>query len=188
MNTNKPEGIEPSRLAVLLLSLVLGAALGISPVVALYDPSAVYCDALGYSFTIKSTSGGETGYCILPDNQSVDSWQFLWGTVGQQYSYCTQKGYQLKTVNNSSTCSGVFSDSCAVCVFPDRSEVEMTQLMNLSFREPDFVMETPSCDDGACTLPLPRGGNPVPTKASAFAATAVAGIVCAVVLNIRIKK
>jgi putative hemolysin len=114
---------------------------------ALKNPSAVYCKELGYEYiTATIPEGGQRGFCVLPDNQIVDAWDFLEGKVGQEYSYCKKKGYEIKTIEDSEVCSGIFSYECAVCILEDGTEVEVTELMNLSFIES-------VCGDGTCGLP-----------------------------------
>ena len=51
------------------------------PANALLNPAAVYCEALGYNYTIQSTEYGERGLCQLPNGDVVDAWEFLQGKV-----------------------------------------------------------------------------------------------------------
>ncbi len=114
---------------------------------ALKNPSAVYCKELGYEYIIATTpDGGQVGLCVLPDDQIVDAWAFLEGQVGQEYSYCKKEGYEIKTVEDSEACSRIFTYECAVCILEDGTEVEVTELMNLSYIES-------VCGDGTCGLP-----------------------------------
>lgn len=113
-------------------------------VYAILDPSAVYCDAMGYEFTIKETESGVISACVLSDGTEVNSWDFLKGKIGKEYSYCEKEGYILKTIEDSEKCSSIFSYDCAVCV-KDGEEIEVTTLMNLSFDES-------LCGDGICML------------------------------------
>ena len=115
------------------------------PANALLNPAAVYCEALGYNYTIQSTEHGERGLCQLPNGDVVDAWEFLQGKVAQNYSYCCQKGYEIKTVKDSKKCLKFLTDWCAVCVLEDGTEVEVTELMNLSFEET-------VCGDGTCGI------------------------------------
>ena len=116
------------------------------PANALLNPAAVYCEALGYNYTIQSTEHGERGLCQLSNGDVVDAWEFLQGKVAQNYSYCCQKGYEIKTVKDSEKCLKFLTDECAVCVLEDGTEVEVTELMNLSFEET-------VCGDGTCGIP-----------------------------------
>jgi putative hemolysin len=113
---------------------------------ALRNPAAVYCDTLGYKYVVESTADGEIGRCILPNNASVDAWKFLEGKTAQGYSYCTQKGYGMKVVENATKCSRFLLSECAVCLLPDGKEVEVTELMGLTFKES-------VCGDGVCGYP-----------------------------------
>ncbi|MDO9325791.1 MAG: DUF333 domain-containing protein [Methanoregula sp.] len=138
----------PARIrAILALLLILAILpLAVSPAAALLNPAAVYCTALNYSYTSVNGPEGMTGYCTMPDNNQVEAWSFLQGKEATQYSYCTQQGYTLQTVNDTKTCRVFMTDSCAVCVLPDGSKTEVTKLMNLDFRER-------LCSNGKCCDP-----------------------------------
>ena len=113
---------------------------------ALDNPAAVYCTALGYEYRVEKTDQGDIGYCILPDDQKVDAWQFLQGKVAQDKNYCATKGYGQKIVTDPKKCLQFLSDSCLVCVLSDGKEVEVTGLMNLMLKET-------TCGDGNCGIP-----------------------------------
>jgi putative hemolysin len=122
-------------LTFLLLAIALTFFFLPKIVYSLKNAAAVYCEALNYTFLIKSTPLGEDGYCQLPNGTEVEAWDFLQGKVAQDYSYCKKIGYDIKTVNYS-----------AYCVLPNGTEVEVTQLMGLSFEET-------TCGDGVCGMP-----------------------------------
>jgi putative hemolysin len=117
----------------------------ISLVYALLDPAFIYCKELGYKNIVNVTEGGETDYCQFPNGLSVDAWEFLEGKVAQEFSYCKIMGYEIKTVKNSIICQRLLSEECAVCILPNGTEVEVTELMNLSLREG-------ICGDGRCAI------------------------------------
>ncbi len=106
------------------------------------NPAAVYCESLGYEYTIESTPEGDYGICHLPDGSEVEEWKFISGKEGQEYSYCEQKGYEIKTVSDE-RCG--YSMECAVCVLENGEEVEVTELMELNFKGS-------VCGDGKCAL------------------------------------
>jgi putative hemolysin len=115
---------------------------------AMLNPASIYCDTLGYSYFVVSTDEGDIGFCsIVKDNvnYSVDSWKFLVGEAGQQYSYCAKQNYSMRTVENKEKCSNIYSDKCMVCLV-DGKETEVTQLMGLTFEET-------KCGDGHCGFP-----------------------------------
>ncbi len=59
------------------------------------NPSARYCEILGYEYVIeKDSTGGEIGLCVLPDGSKVDAWDFYYGKVKPEYSYCSKYGYE----------------------------------------------------------------------------------------------
>jgi putative hemolysin len=112
--------------------------------VGMLNPADVYCHSLGYEpITKKGENGSESCYCRLPNNVEVDAWEFLLGRVATEYGYCARSGYDLKVVNNSSKCVKFLTGSCAVCMLKNGTEVEVTDLMNLSFKET-------TCGDGHC--------------------------------------
>ena len=127
----------------LFVLLVVAAPL---PVLALKNPAAVYCTALGYQYEVERTDRGEFGYCVLAGGERVDAWEFLLGKAAQEKSYCASQGHGQKTVNDPMTCIRFLTDSCLVCVLDDGREVEVTELMGL-------VLEETVCGDGVCGLP-----------------------------------
>ena len=109
---------------------------------AILNPAAVYCENLGYEYAIKSTPEGDYGICHFPDGSEAEEWKFFEGKEGKEYSYCKQKGYEMKVVSGEK-CE--YSMQCVVCVLENGEEVEVTKLMNLSFEEG-------ACGDGKCVL------------------------------------
>ncbi len=127
----------PSLARFLIVLLLLSLAF---PAEAALNPSAVYCQALGYEFSIQETSKGQRGLCTLPDETVVDAWDFLAGRTALEHSYCVQQGYGYKRVMESDLCR-----DCLVCILPDGSEGEVTRLMGLDFDET-------TCGDGTCGI------------------------------------
>ncbi|MDI6825845.1 MAG: DUF333 domain-containing protein [Candidatus Aenigmarchaeota archaeon] len=105
----------------------------------------VYCEGLGYNYTLESTKEGDLETCKLPDGSSVDAWEFLKGKVAQEFSYCRLKNYGIKTVEDPVKCMRLLTDECAVCALENGTEVEVTELMGLSFEEG-------KCGDGVCAI------------------------------------
>ncbi len=134
------------RAAIALILILAILPLAAPPAAALYNPAALYCTALNYSYSTVTGPDGMTGYCILPDNQKVEAWKFLQGKEATQYSYCAKAGYTLETTTDAKTCKVFMTDSCAVCVLPDGSKTEVTKLMGLDFREK-------LCSNGKCCDP-----------------------------------
>jgi putative hemolysin len=98
---------------------------------AMPDPTKTYCQNLGFEWKVLKGEQGETAICIFPDGSSVDSLEFLQGKVASEYSYCAQKGYELKTISDWNKCSPIISDECAVCVLADKREIEVSELMKI---------------------------------------------------------
>jgi len=118
----------------------------IAPVYAMLNPSAVYCSALGYNYIIEKKSEGDWGYCILPNGTKVDSWLFLEGKTGISDNYCSKQGLKTKTIVDPDKCITFLTDECAMCLLANGTEIEVTELMGLTFNE-SF------CGDGACGMP-----------------------------------
>jgi putative hemolysin len=106
-------------LGLLLVCLVLGTP----PSYAIPNPSAEYCQGLGYEGIIEETEEGQVGICKFPDGSSCSAWDFLQGECGEDWSYCKQRGYEMKTISID-----VWSSN-AICVLPDGSEAEVLDLM-----------------------------------------------------------
>lgn len=132
--------------AVAMAAILLCALLLTGPAAALKNPSAVYCEALGYRYvTVTTENGGMTGYCQLSPGEQVSAWKFLQGDVAQDRSYCAKQGLQYRKVTDPAACRVFGLDTCMVCVLADGKEVEVTALMNLSFEEG-------ICGDGTCVM------------------------------------
>jgi len=143
-DVHKTSRLRRGRAALLILLLL--ALLAVVPVGAMLNPATVYCQAMGYNWTIKPDTRGEAGYCILPQGKSVGEWDFIRGSAGQEYSYCARQGYRAKTIKDSEKCSSIASSTCMVCILKNGQEVQVTDLMNLSFVETQ-------CGDGECGFP-----------------------------------
>ena len=95
----------------------------------LANPAAVYCQDLGYEYKIVNEVSGQSGICLLPGRETCDAWQFLQGKCGQDYSYCSQQGYQIRTVMDG---NDPFSIEYAVCISNDGQEIgTVTELSGL---------------------------------------------------------
>lgn len=134
----------PSRL---LLAAVFACFLCCAlPAHAMLNPSAVYCEALGYQYEIGNLpDGNQDGYCRMPDNTWVNAWKFLRNQEGQQYNYCSRMGYPSKTSIDPATCHAIWDTACTVCILPEGREAEVTTLMKLNLYET-------TCGDGRCVI------------------------------------
>ena len=78
------------------------------------NPASVYCNELGYRLEAAVTEDGKQyRKCVFPDGNSCDSWSFLRGECGAQYSYCAKQGYDQITKTDG---KNSFSPHYAVCV------------------------------------------------------------------------
>ena len=108
---------------------------------SLMNPAYVYCKALGYGTESVLTDEGEVVMCVFPNDTSVNGWDFLMGREALEWSYCTINGYEAKHLENSDICN-----ECTACVLENGTEIEVTNLMDLSFEET-------TCGDGNCGIP-----------------------------------
>jgi putative hemolysin len=106
------------------------------------DPSVKYCKDMGYEWSLAP--GGSSGVCKFPDGSSAGDWDFLEGNAGENWSYCTKKGYELKTLSNDSKCISALNPNCSVCVLSNGTEVEATLLM----KSEGFIAK--KCGNGIC--------------------------------------
>jgi putative hemolysin len=153
--------------------LVLGLLALVVPVTAMMNPSAGYCTALGYAYSMQpDPEGNIVGYCTLSDGRTLDAWEFLLGQTGQDASYCARMGYASRVVNDSGACEQFLQPSCLACVFPNGSAMEVTQVMGLDFREKICIRGT--CRDPKdypppapylIPPPHPGGGQSLPAWA-----------------------
>ena len=95
------------------------------------NPSAAYCEDLGYEFIIKDTPEGQLGVCKISDTIEAPAWDFLKGKEAVEYNYCSKMGYEMKISSDPEKCNTSFSYECAVCILPDGQEVEAVNLMKL---------------------------------------------------------
>jgi len=118
---------------------------------AMMNPAAVYCDALGYTYSTAMTEYGEQGFCGLPDGQVVDAWEFIQGKIAPEWSYCAQKGLSYRHYDESDNSS--ICQDCLVCITDSGEEIEVTQYMNLN-------LDPTTCGDGTCGMPENYGSCP----------------------------
>jgi len=139
---NFPRSFRPTG-AVFFIALLALAGCITLPAGAMLNPASMYCSAMGYNLTFRELPAGTEGLCTLPDGTAVNEWDFLQGYAGQKYDYCTKQGLPSKRVTNRTKCNPIAVDICSVCILKNGREVEVTDLMNLSFAES-------RCGDGTC--------------------------------------
>ena len=156
-----------------IMVLLIGAALLLPGAAALLNPAAVYCDELDYTYTVESGENGDRGYCVVDGGARIDAWEFLRGEDGTEYSYCEREGYVTRSITDPAACSGIYSDACTVCELPDGTTMEVTELMGLSFREPDLVIPEGGAPTVSDTPPVPTATEtPLSLFAPLFGAAA----------------
>lgn len=99
------------------------------------NPSAVYCEKLGYTYKINKKPEGEKGICIVNQGVKFKAWDFFKGKIGKEYSYCAKKGYDIETEKKDFE---KYSTEYAVCVQPGK-RISMKELME---QEGEPLIET----------------------------------------------
>jgi putative hemolysin len=125
--------------------LILFTVSLIIPADALRNPSAVYCQSLGYTYVTRDTPDGSVGSCQISGSVECSAWDFLWGKCGTDYSYCVKQGLSQRSGKGSECGVDNKNAECLVCILPDGRIREVSDLMNLSVREG-------VCGDGACVI------------------------------------
>jgi len=91
------------------------------------NPSAVYCQALGYQYKIVETeNGGQVGICVFPDKNECRAWDFFAGKCGEKYTYCARIGGKIVA-----TGSCPYARECAICLLPNGTRIPEIELMGL---------------------------------------------------------
>ncbi|MES0362248.1 MAG: DUF333 domain-containing protein [Anaerolineales bacterium] len=111
-------------------------------VVAMANPSAVYCEGLGYSMENVVRNGGEDADCVFTDGSRCAQWDFLSGRCGQEFTYCKMQGFNLEQGTNIGICRYpdgsycdeflYFSGECSQGDNPGVSEEDTTQIIDVS--------------------------------------------------------
>lgn len=78
------------------------------------NPSAVYCESLGYEYKIKDSERGQVSYCVFPNGEECPGWDFFQGKCGEKWSYCEKHGGKIRTTSEGCT----YSQECGLCVLP----------------------------------------------------------------------
>lgn len=65
------------------------------------NPSTVYCSEMGYIGKKITTADGDYSICTFSDGSKCESWDFYRGTCGQNWSYCSMHGYDIKNLSQS---------------------------------------------------------------------------------------
>ena len=128
------------------------------------NPSAVYCEKLGYRFEVVKTPEGEDGVCNVPGDKAIPSWSFIQGKDGAEYSYCSQRGYKYRLANDVEKCAKYFPHICLLCVLDNGAEVESSELMNIQEKGlplPTVTTTTAKAKPTTTTQPKPLCGNSV---------------------------
>ncbi len=81
----------------------------------LSNPSATYCQDLGYQYDIRQSPEGDYGVCVFGDGNACRAWDFLNGECGSEYSYCETNGGALETHVGSECPEELGLSRCAMC-------------------------------------------------------------------------
>lgn len=102
--------------------------------IGLSNPSAAYCEELGYEYETKDTKEGQFGVCNFPDNSSANAWEFYSGESGEEFNYCTIKGHKSKIEDNCA-----WSSKCEVCILPNGENIPAFVLMLKEKPKKDYL-------------------------------------------------
>jgi putative hemolysin len=116
-----------------------------TPAAGTPDPSAVYCNELGYS-----TANGD---CVFLDGTRCPTWHFYRGKCGQEWSLCANRGGRFE---NRVEDRGTWTAEYGVCVFEVVSECGEQELVDGSCAPGDCARWTSA---KGCEPP----GAPVPS-------------------------
>jgi putative hemolysin len=110
-------------------------------VAALVNPAAAYCERLGYKYVMEETPAGTAGYCQMPDGEMCLPSEFMRGTCGRRYNYCSIKNLHQLTTNQPGLCRQ--QDICVVCQLPNGTYVDAIQaaLNDRMFGSPDDLQD-----------------------------------------------
>lgn len=86
-------------------------------VAGMANPSAVYCDGLGYPQENVERDGGMDLDCIIPDGSRCGAWDLLSGRCGQEFTYCEMQGGKIEAGANIGTCRFSDGSSCDEYVY-----------------------------------------------------------------------
>ena len=95
------------------------------------NPSAIYCEKLGYKYVKVKTEKGEEGFCLFPDGSKCSAWDFYAGKCGEKFSYCSKLGGVLRIKNDG---KDPFSREYSTCMLPDKREVKVGEFLELKVR------------------------------------------------------
>ena len=123
----------------------------------LSNPAAVYCQDMGYEYETFKEAGGDRGVCHLPEGITCGAWEYLEGSCGQEYSFCAQQGYQIKTINDG---QNPYSISYGVCVNDQGEEIgSVNEMSNLAEKSLGCQGEIPD-QGGSQIVELDQAYNP----------------------------
>lgn len=81
--------------------------------VSVVNPAGTYCAMLGYEPGTQETEEGQVTTCAFPNGTTCDSWDFLAGECGQEFSYCALQGYQTQTIRGD---GDPYLQTYAICI------------------------------------------------------------------------
>lgn len=87
------------------------------PALEMANPASVYCQGLGFVEETREDELGQYGVCIFPDGSECDTWDFLAGRCGQDFSYCEQQGFELQSEEDQNIATCFFKDGSSCSEF-----------------------------------------------------------------------
>lgn len=102
------------------------------------NPAAVYCEALGYTLEPRENEAGMDADCVFPDGSECLQWDFLAGRCGNEHSFCSVQGGEIKDVGTN----------IADCVFEDGSTCDEFSFSTGECQPGDNALESIQDDQG----------------------------------------
>ena len=132
------------------------------------NPAALQCLELGYEYQVVDELLGQAGYCVFPDGDKCEGWEFFSGKCGQEHSYCALNGYELRTVSDG---RNPFSPEYAVCTSKGGKRIgSVVELMGLvekaTVGKPALPREPSDADDITPSAVMSPGASPPPERFS----------------------
>lgn len=81
--------------------------------VSVVNPGGTYCAMLGYEPGTQETEEGQVTICTFPNGTICDSWDFLAGECGKDFSYCALQGYKTQTITED---GDPYLQTYAICI------------------------------------------------------------------------
>ncbi len=83
------------------------------PFIGVPNPASFYCQEMGYELELRETEDGTEGYCIFPNGNECEEWEFLAGGCAIEWTFCQRQGNNIKAGESIGTCTFTDGSSCS---------------------------------------------------------------------------